>query len=113
MRSMVTRPIAFVIAFTIMCLGLIACTQSSITTPDKPNGSIDAPIAIINDRDNACGADRFQHLIGQNESVLETLRFEGPSRIIQPGMPITKDLRRDRINFTIDGLGKIIRIACF
>lgn len=59
-----------------------------------------------------CGAEGLQGLVGQQESVLATMRFGQPVRIIRPGMAVTMDYRPDRLNIEVDASGRIIRVHC-
>lgn len=62
--------------------------------------------------EDACGASALQSLVGQPASVLQTMRFAGPVRIIRPGMAVTMDYRADRLNIEIDAGEQIIRVTC-
>jgi hypothetical protein len=64
------------------------------------------------DMSPTCGADALQGLVGQPASVLETMRFGKPVRIIRPGTAVTMDYSPDRLNIEIDAREKIIRVAC-
>ncbi|MEL7026033.1 MAG: I78 family peptidase inhibitor [Pseudomonadota bacterium] len=59
-----------------------------------------------------CQAADLQELVGQDKSVLETMKFAGPTRFINPGDAVTMDFRLDRLNFDFDETGKITRIWC-
>ncbi len=59
-----------------------------------------------------CGAPALQDLVGQSETVLQTMKFGSPVRIIHPGMAVTMDYREDRLNIEIDEAGTIFRVAC-
>lgn len=84
-------------------LGTAACV------PAGPNP--DGPVPYEPDL-NACGADGLRGLVGQPESVLQTMRFSQPVRIIRPGMMVTMDYLPNRLNIHIDRFGMIERIAC-
>lgn len=60
----------------------------------------------------SCAAPRLQGLVNQPASVLETMRFTGPVRIIRPGMAVTMEYNGARLNFEIDGLDRIARVYC-
>lgn len=79
---------------------LAAC---DIETPPAP------PAAVP---DDACGAATLQSLVGQPASVLETMRFAAPTRIIRPEMAVTLDYSRERLNIEIDRAEVISRVAC-
>jgi hypothetical protein len=61
---------------------------------------------------DACGASALQSLIGRKESVLETMRFSQPMRVIQPGTMVTMDFQENRVNFNIDDTGFITSVTC-
>lgn len=62
--------------------------------------------------DNLCGASELQGLVGQPQSVLQTMRFAGPVRVIQPGMAVTMDYLAERLNFWIAEDGRIESVTC-
>lgn len=59
-----------------------------------------------------CGAADLQDLVGQPESVLQTMRFAGPVRVIHPGQAVTMDFSPARLNIIIDEQGKIAEVRC-
>lgn len=61
---------------------------------------------------NQCGAYDLQYLVGSPDSVLETMRFNKPVRIIQAGSAVTMDYNPDRINFELDRYRMISRVSC-
>ena len=85
-------------------LAFAACVEGEappdpgVITPEPPAGT--------------CAAPELQYLVGQSETVLQTMKFAGPVRIIQPGMAVTMDYREDRLNIEIDEAGKISRVTC-
>ena len=62
--------------------------------------------------DDACGAPGLQGLVGQNRSVLQTMKFGVPTRVIEPGMAVTTDYSPTRLNIELDDRGTIIRVTC-
>lgn len=90
MRAVLVLPVA---------LALAACT---IETPAVP---IPEPMP-------SCGAETLQGLVGRPSLVLETMQFTGPTRVIQPGMPVTTDYRLDRLNIEIGARDRIARVFC-
>ena len=50
---------------------------------------------------------------GQPAEVARTLQLPAGTRIINPGDPVTRDLRRDRLNIEIGADGNIARVACY
>jgi hypothetical protein len=61
---------------------------------------------------DACGAAALQGLLGQPASVLQTLRFAAPVRVIRPGMAVTMDYSAERLNIEIDAAEIIARVTC-
>ncbi len=60
----------------------------------------------------SCGAEGLQGLVGQPRSVLATMKFAGPTRIIEPGMAVTMDYSPDRLNIWIGEDGRIGQVTC-
>ncbi len=94
------RPFALLIP-----LGLAACVE--IESPPDP-GVMPPPMPP----EDSCGAPDLQFLRGQPETVLHTMKFGVPVRIIQPGMAVTMDYNPTRLNIEIDESGEIFRISC-
>ena len=59
-----------------------------------------------------CGAAGYQHLVGQDRAVLQTMRFGTNVRILEPNSPATTDYRVDRLNILIDDSGRIKSVSC-
>nr|WP_255697333.1 I78 family peptidase inhibitor [Sinirhodobacter sp. WL0062] len=59
-----------------------------------------------------CTAADLQDLIGQSETVLASMKFAVPLRVIHPGDMVTMDFRPNRLNFHVDASGKIEKIDC-
>ncbi len=94
------RPFALLIP-----LGLAACVEAE--SPPYP-GDMPPPLPP----EDSCGAPDLQFLRGQPETVLQTMKFGVPVRIIQPGMAVTMDYNPTRLNIEIDETGEIFRISC-
>jgi hypothetical protein len=90
------RPIVIVLAVL-----LAACT------PEEPP-VVPPPLPPA----DACGASGLQSLVGRPATVLETMKFAGPLRIIRPGMAVTMDYSPGRLNIEIDKGGRISRVSC-
>lgn len=61
---------------------------------------------------NQCGALDLQYLVGSPNTVLETMRFAGPVRIIPQGSAVTTDYNPARTNFELDRYKMIARVFC-
>lgn len=61
---------------------------------------------------DTCGLAAAQQFIGQKASVLETIDFAGPVRILHPNTAATMDFRQNRLNFSVDAKGVITRAYC-
>jgi hypothetical protein len=59
-----------------------------------------------------CGAGDLQTLIGQDRSVLATMRFAPPVRILGPDDIATMDYLPNRLNIRYDAQGVIQSITC-
>lgn len=77
-----------------LCLTGAACVADDAPPPD------------------GCGAAELQGLVGQPQSVLETMRFSQDLRVIPPGTAVTMDYREDRLNIDLDEAGQITRVWC-
>jgi hypothetical protein len=60
----------------------------------------------------SCPAGDLQALVGQSESVAAGITYQGPKRIIYPGMMVTEEYAPERLNIEIDEAGKIARLTC-
>lgn len=62
---------------------------------------------------DACGAPRYEVLIGQPATVLTDMTFPAGTRIIQPGSAVTMDFRPDRLNIEIGQNQRVEKVACY
>ncbi|MES2665383.1 MAG: I78 family peptidase inhibitor [Pseudomonadota bacterium] len=85
------------------CLALAACVV--VPLPTGGGGVTPAP-------EDACGASGLQGLVGQPSAVLQTMRFAGPLRIIEPDMAVTMDYSAARLNIWLNSAGRIDRVTC-
>ena len=81
-------------------VALIACAPASDVPPVDPLPP-----------ENACGAERYQSLVG---TAVDAAQFAGHDtvRIIPPGTAVTMDYRPTRLNVETDTAGVITRIYC-
>ena len=70
------------------------------------------PLPPSSDPVDACGASRFQYLVGQPGVMLDGMQFSQDVRVIQHGMAVTMDYRADRLNFWLDRRDVIERVVC-
>jgi hypothetical protein len=59
-----------------------------------------------------CGAAGMQSLVGKDKSVLAAMTFASGTRFLEPGTPITRDYRADRLNVIFDKTGRIEKVNC-
>ncbi|KGJ06833.1 Peptidase inhibitor I78 family protein [Paracoccus halophilus] len=80
---------------------LAACAQPEAQEPAAPSES------------DACGASRFQGLVGQPGAVLGDMTLPEGTRVVGPADPVTMDYRPSRLNMETGKDGRITRIACY
>lgn len=85
-------------------VALAACQAAEAPFKPAPDPAPPAP--------DLCGAGDLAGLIGQPNTVLERMVFDGPVRVIPPGTAVTMDYMPKRINFELDKKGLIRRIRC-
>lgn len=86
---------------------LVAGLAGCVVTPEPPVGPLPPEPAP-----DACGASGAQGLVGLDESVLATMKFRQPVRVLRPGMAVTMDYSAERLNIEVDAAGRIIRVSC-
>lgn len=85
-------------AILALALGLAACVEPAPEPAPMP--------------EDACGAGALQGLVGQSATVLDTMKFAGPVRILRPGMAVTMEFSPARLNILVDGREMIERVSC-
>ncbi len=70
------------------------------------------PVAPSDPDPDACGAAALQGLVGQDRSVLATMTFDRPVRVVEHGMAVTMDFSAGRLNFWLTKAGKIETVTC-
>lgn len=78
------------------CLGLAACLEAPADKPEPGD----------------CGSGEMGHLMGIQRAQLETIAFTQPHRILGPNDVMTMDFNPERVNFTLDESGTVVRIWC-
>lgn len=89
----------------LITLALAACVPAPQPAPDRmpPEPAPD---------EGACGASGMQNLVGKDKAIFAAMTFVAGTRIIEPGMPVTADYNPMRLNFDLDGRGRIARVWC-
>jgi len=59
-----------------------------------------------------CGANGMDYLVGQHIEEVDLDSLHGNIRVIHPGMAVTRDYRRERLNLDLDDAGVILRPWC-
>lgn len=94
------------------CLFMASCSGTTFA-PAAGGGQTRPPSGSYpTGMDNTCDGERFGPLVGQDATTLERILFMGQVRINRPGMLTTQDYRPERINFQVDGAGRIESISC-
>jgi hypothetical protein len=91
---------------TVICGGLVAM----LTLAACRDETAEVPAGV--EPAQMCPAAAQAGLIGQPASVLETMRFADPVRILRPGTAMTMDYRAERMNIYIDADEKIEKLTC-
>ncbi|RKQ95532.1 I78 family peptidase inhibitor [Maricaulis maris] len=77
-----------------------------------PTPDFEADDAAAPDPGAFCGANAMGYLVGQRIEEVDLETLHGNIRVIHPGMPITRDYRRERLNLDLDEAGVILRPWC-
>ncbi len=88
----------------LMALPLVAALAACVEPPPAP---LPEPPA-----GETCGAEALQGLVGQSRSVLDTMKFAQPTRVIGPGMAVTMDYSAARLNIWLNEAGRIDKVTC-
>lgn len=59
-----------------------------------------------------CGADRFQHLVGQPREAIDVSGLPELHRIVCHGCMVTKDYRVNRLNIWLDAQDRVEKVDC-
>ena len=87
------------VAVLLLPLLLLACMPPD-PAPEPP-GSMDT-----------CGADGWQHLVGQSGDVLAATLFPAPMRVLRPGDATTMEFLAERLNVAVDEQNRITGVYC-
>jgi hypothetical protein len=91
---MIIKPLAFALLVSIPAACETSDTVISLGGPD------------------ACGAGSLQGLVGREVAILQTMKFEGPFRLIRPGEAVTMDYNPERLNIDLDATDVISAVRC-
>ena len=58
----------------------------------------------------ACGSNAHRDYTGKD---IDTIQAPSNARIIRPGVPVTDDLRADRLNIIVDVDGVVTALECY
>ena len=97
--------------FRAACLGLGALLALGACEKMKQGGEEMAAAAGTLGTDS-CGAIDHQNLVGQSVAVLDSSALPKGTRTIFPGMPVTMDLREERMNVEVGSGDKVARVFC-
>lgn len=93
-----------------MLRSVLTCSALMLTLAGcDPTPTVPAP----NAPSDACGASGLQDLLGQPKTVLTTMKFAAPLRVIGPDEAITADYNPDRLNIEYNAAGLITKISCY
>jgi hypothetical protein len=104
----------------IFVLAAVALTITGCGRQESPNPNLETPLpqedtsapaedpAMI----ETCAAKDLQYLVGQPETVLETMRFGTVVRIERPGDVITMEYSAERTRIIIGEDKRIARVIC-
>ncbi len=70
---------------------------------------------IVPSQDGAgdtCGLAALSDLLGQPASVLDTMRFAQPIRVIRPDDAVTEDFSPERLNVHLDERDRVESLSC-
>ncbi len=87
-------------------LFLSACAAQQPPT-SAPANAEEATVA------DACGAHRFQNLIGTQADQIDRSTLPGRARFITPGMMVTQDFSAERLNIFVGVDGRVGSLRCF
>lgn len=62
---------------------------------------------------DACGASRFQHLIGTLASEIDQAALPAGTRVLTPDAIVTQDFRPDRLNIMSGTDGRVSSLSCY
>jgi hypothetical protein len=100
--------------FALALLGVAACSQGA--APPEPPGeqaAVGPQTAEEATAQDACGASRFQHLVGVLASEIDQRTLPDGTRVITPDMMVTQDFRPERLNVITGTDGRVSSLSCF
>jgi hypothetical protein len=90
--------LARIFFFGIISLAIVGCQTIPAESTQPQLGS--------------CDAANYEHLKWTSAAELNRDAFPANTRFIQPGMAVTMDFRKDRLNFKIGKTNRVEHIYC-
>ncbi len=109
------RPILLTVA---ACMAVIFSASADELQSPQPRQASEGAAPAQHDpfvvSDDSCGASRFAHLLGQEYAeVYQASLIPSDSNRLDRIRPITLEYTPYRLNFVVNGEGRIIAIGCF
>ncbi len=110
-------------AFVICALALMLAGCAPTPEPEPPVATapgidpvtgqpVDLTPGFDDQEPDVCRSSVYSHLIGQPAAAVAAAGIKAPVRVVPLGGVITEDYSSSRINFYLDGAGKIAKINC-
>jgi hypothetical protein len=93
-----------------LAVAAAACAPPIAATPAPAGEPQTAAEATAQD---ACGASRYQHLIGALASEIDRTTLPERARVITPDIMVTQDFRPGRLNIIAGTDGRVASLACY
>lgn len=101
-------------AILISLAAMAACAQPAPpSASETPVGTAAPATADEATAADACGAARFQHLIGARADQIDQTTLPAGARILTPDMMVTQDFRADRLNIMVGTDGIVGSLRCY
>lgn len=105
---------ASVFALALMAAACGPSTTEQPTTPPAPAEVAATPqTAEEATAEDACGASRFQNLIGTMASEIDQSTLPAGTRVLTPESIVTQDFRPDRLNIMSGTDGRVASLSCY
>ncbi len=107
------------LGFAAACAPQSPATQAPPVAAASPPPPISTPlpqvredVPSLEDDPDACGASRYQHLVGQPEAAARAANLPQPHRVICYNCPVTMDNAPARLNVELNRHGRVESISC-